>query len=377
MMQYSIIIAFGLILCYLNLSAKTFVVNNVEYLKNDLTGSINTVVDKNGKACAVLKISIPEMARFSGDLYGDINKIGNEYILYVSTDATDLKIYPNNGNTLDIDLTAYPCYPYSPKLSYGVQIVAVSDDVSGSNMDYLSNDELLKLANHDNAEACYQIGSAYYSGNRGYEVNHKKGTEWIMRAAKLGDITAQCELGKIFLNGDEITSKDFDKAYFWIEKAAKNGNGNAQCMMGVKYLNDLESITDRNIELSKYWLTQSINNNYPLAYMYLALVCIEEEKYDEAMEYAEKLAYEGNSLGQFLLGSWYGMEDMHFYNLDKSGFWLELAAEAGLPQAQYALGKYYEDLNSNDNKKEALFWYKEAAKNADEDAKSALKRIEK
>lgn len=377
-MNSRVFIVFGLILCYLNLSAKTFVVNNVEYLKNDLTGSIKTIVDKNGKACAVLKISIPEVARFSGDLYGDINKSGNEYILYVSTDAENLKIYPNNSNTLDVDLTAYPCYPYSSKLSYGVQIVAVSDNISGSNMDYLSNDELLKLATNDNAEACYQIGNAYYLGNRGYEVNHKKGKEWIMRAANLGDIMAQCELGKIFLNGDEITSKDFDKAYYWIEKAAKNGNGNAQCLMAIKYCNNLDSISDRNIALSKYWLTQSINNNYPLAYMYLSLVCFKEEKYDEALEYAEKLAYEGDSIGQFLLGSWYGIEDMSFYNLDKSAFWLELAAEAGLPQAQYALGKYYEDLNSNDNKKEdALFWYKEAAKNGDEEAEATLKRMEK
>lgn len=377
-MNYRVAIALGLILCCLNLRAKTFVVNNVEYLKNDLTGSIKTVVDKNGKACAVLKISIPEIARFSGDIYGDISKSGNEYILYVSTDAKGLKIYPNNGNTLDINLTAYPCYPYSPKMSYGVQIVVVSDDVSGSNMDYLSNDELLKLATQDNAEACYKIGSAYYLGNRGYEVNHKKGKEWILRAAKLGDIMAQCDLGKLFLNGDEFTSKDIDKAYYWIEKAAKNGNGNAQCLMAMKYCNDLTNISDRDIELSKYWLNQSINNNYSLAYMYLSLICLTEEKYDEALEYAEKLAYEGNSMGQFLLGSWYGIEEMTFYNLDKSVFWLELAAEAGLPQAQYALGEYYENLNSNDNKKEeALFWYKEAAKNGNDDARATLKRMQK
>lgn len=366
------------IIAYINIYAKTFVINNIEYIENDLTGSVQTIVDKNGKACAVLKIRIPEMARFSGDIYGDIHKNGNEYILYISSDSKQLKIYPNNGNTLDVDLTAYPCYPYSPKLSYGVQIVTVSDDVSGSNLDYLSNDELLKLANQDNAEACFQIGCAYYLGNRGYEVDHRKGKEWVMRAANLGDIMAQCELGKIYLNGDEFTSKDYDKAYYWIEKSARNNNGNAQFLMASQYWRDINNMTDKDMELAKYWLNKSASNGYMLAKTSLSFLYIKEENYNEAIVYAKESALDGNPMGQYLLGSLYSFEDTEFYDLKKSGFWMELAAEGGFAQAQNELGELYESSADGKNSiNEAVFWYKEAAKNGDKDAKSALKRIEK
>lgn len=377
-MKRGFILFYWIILTCINIYAKILVVNNIELIDNDLTGSINTVLDKNGKACAVLKISMPEMARFSGDIYGDIHKSGNEYTLYISIDSKNLKIYPNNGNTLDIDLSAYPCYPYAPKSSYVIQVVTVSDDNSGPNLDYLSNDELQILADQGNAEACFQIGCAYYLGNRGYDVNHKKGKEWVERAAKLGNIMAQCELGKIFLNGDEFTSKDLDKAYHWIEKSALKDNGNAQFLMASKYWCDINNMSNEDIKLAKYWLNKSSANGSKLANTNLALLCIKEENYDEALAYAKESALEGNSWGQYLLGLLYSFEDSDSYDLKKSEFWLELAAESGLVQAQNELGKFYESLEDGKNHTdEAVFWYKEATKNGDEDARAALKRIKK
>lgn len=352
--------------------AKNFVVTNVECLERDLTGSLNIVPDESGIACAVLKITIPGMARFGGDIYGEPTKKGNEYTIYISTKANELKIYPDNAYTLNIDLSAYPCYPYSPKVCYGMQVVTLSDEVSGANLDYLSNEDLQTKAANDNAEACFILGCSYYIGLRGFDVDHKKGHEWLYRAAKQGHAAAQCELGKLYLNGDEHVTKNTDIAYQWIKQAADNNNGNAQYLMALKYCYDITNMSDIDIENAKFWLNKSISNKFTFAYLSLSLVNIKQENYDDAIKYAELLAYEGIPAGQFLLGSLYGLEAEKFYDPEKSEFWLELAAEGGLPQAQFALGQYYENLNGDKNKSEAKFWYNEAAKNGNSDAKMAL-----
>lgn len=357
--------------------ADTYIVNNVEKLGGDLTGRVNNVIDSHGKTCAVLKISIPVSARFTGDVYGDIIRVGNEYTLYVSVDSKKLTMYPDNAYPIEFEFSDYPCYPYKSKQSYRVEIILLNNDKSQENFDSLSLMELLRLAESGNADACYALAGVYTLGNRNQKIDYKKGLEWMLRAANLNHVDAQCEVGKFYLNGTYV-SQNLDEAYKWFKKAAENNNGNAQYLMALRYCSNINEMTEQDTQNTMYWLSKAIDNSFTLAYGHLSLISYKENREDEAIEYAKKLAYEGNSWGQLLLGMWYGIEDSEYFDLEKSAFWLELAAEADVPQAQLELARYYENnFSSKDKGKltEAKFWYGKAADHGEQEAISAIKRL--
>lgn len=359
-------------------SARTFVVNNVEANETDLTGSIRQIADKNGTPCAVLRVHIPVPAKFKGEIYGDIEKSGNEYTLYISTDSKNLQIYPEKSQTLNVDLQAYPCYPYRSKMSYVMEIVP--DDVKSAeeNLDYLTNEELMKKAEAGDVLACYSLGSAYCVGQRGLDVDYENGFKWLMKAAAKGHAASQCEVGKFYFQGAGGVGKNDAEAFKWFRRAADGGNGNAQFMMATKYCADMNAMTADDMKNAKYWLNKAVENDYPLAHLQLSLIHFKEGNIDKAVKSAEKVAMQGHAYGQCLLGLWYCNGDLDIYDLEKGLFWIELSAEGGFPTAQYFLGDAYEngDGRPKDIKK-AEFWYRRAADGGDQQASEALKRLGK
>ncbi len=359
------------------LFADTYIVNNVEPANRDLTGSVNCVRDGLGKPCAVLKISIPVSARFKGDIYGSVNRIGNEYTLHISTLSKNLTIYPDNGNPVEFEFSDFPCYPYEPRNSYRVDIILLNNDKNQENFDSYSFQDLIHLGESGNADACYAVACAYTLGSRNQKVDYAKGLEWMSRAAKLNHVEAQCDVGKYYFNGYGV-EKNLEEAYKWFKMAADNNNGNAQYMMALRYCSNINDMTEQDIKDAKYWLNRAISNKYILAYGHLSLISYKENHEEEAFEYAKILALEGNFWGQFILGTYYGIEESANYDLEESVFWLELAAEAGLPDAQVALAKYIESNFGRSDKektKESKFWYSKAAENGNQDARVALKRL--
>lgn len=360
------------------LSAQSFVVNNIQSLEQDLTGRMNQRVDKVGIPCAVLKIHISVDAKFKGDIYGKILKTGNEYTIYISTKAKELVIFPENGETLNINLSYYPCYPYIPNMCYVIDIVSVNDIKLQRNLDYLSLEQLHQYAEDGDVSACFYLAKAYCLGTKGASIDYVEGYKWMKKAAENNHVDAQCELAKFYFNGIGNVKRNIEEAYIWFEKAANGGNGNAQFMMASKYFTDYENMSYDDMQKAKYWLNKALENNFYKAYVYLVMICIKEGDYDAAIDYAKKLAFWGDSYGQLILGQLYNKEDTKYYDQQKSRFWIELAAEGGNPQAQYILGKFYEnDSTDIKNIDKAIYWYRQGAKNGDEDAKMALKRLGK
>lgn len=357
----------------INLSAQNFVVNSVKLLDEDLTGRIDQKLDNKGIPCAVLKIHMPIDAKFEGDIYGENIKTGNEYTIYISTKAKELVIYPEKGNTLKINLSYYPCYPYIPKMCYSMDIVPIDDDAKSQlNLDYLSLEQLRQYAEDGNISACFYLANAYCLGTKGASIDYEEGYKWMKKAAENNHADAQCELAKFYFNGMGSVKKNKEEAYKWFEKAANGGNGNAQFMMAI------QCMSYDDIQKAKYWLNKAIENNYPLAYAYLAQISAKEGDYDTAIDYAKKLAVLGDSWGQLMLGILYDEEGTKFYDQQKSKFWIELAAEGGNPVAQYMLGEIYENAHDDvDNMDKAIYWYRKGAENGDKDAAMALKRLGK
>lgn len=258
-----------------------------------------------------------------------------------------------------------------------MDIVKYGDAEASSDLDYLSNEELIKRAESGDALACYNLGCTYYIGGRGYDVDYDKCEKWLLKAANKGYIIAQCELGKFYLEDQGGKPRNRNEAYKWFRKAAEGGNANAQFMMGSRYF-DGEPKNEEDREEAKRWFKKAAEKDYIWANGQLAIISIEEENYDLAFQYAEIIAKQGIPMGQYLLGALYGMEELSFYDIKKHEFWMLLSAEGGFPTAQYYMGTFYENaLGGVTKMDEAIRWYKIAAENGDEDAKEALKRLGK
>lgn len=84
--------------------------------------------------------------------------------------------------------------------------------------------KLMDAAKHD-AEAQYNTGLAYYSGN-GVTMDKAMAIKWIRKAAKNGLAEAQFYLGTMYYYGEEV-KQDSAKAIKWMQKAAEQGHADA------------------------------------------------------------------------------------------------------------------------------------------------------
>ena len=163
------------------------------------------------------------------------------------------------------------------------------------------------------------------------------------RVAKEGDAFGQNMLGKCYYHGNGVI-KDYAQAVGWWKKAAEQGEANAQTNLGVCYYNG-----------------QGVAKNYY-----------------QAVYWYKKAANQGEVNAQINLGVCYynGRGIVRDYN--QAAEWYKKAANQGKLTAQYNLGTCYEDgYGVAQDYNQAVYWYKKAADQGDEDAKKALKRLNK
>ena len=103
--------------------------------------------------------------------------------------------------------------------------------VSTSSTYYISDEELPKvvsLAESGNIEAMLKLHRFYEMS----EFNGEKALEWLLKAAKSGDLESQYGVAVLYLN-----AKDYDSAKTWAAKAKENGHEYADSL--------IETIEDR------------------------------------------------------------------------------------------------------------------------------------
>ena len=66
-----------------------------------------------------------------------------------------------------------------------------------------------------------------YKNGKGVERDYQKAFEWFLKAAELGDDTAQFDVGLCYEKGYGV-AVDLDEAFRWYEKAAEQGHKGAQ-----------------------------------------------------------------------------------------------------------------------------------------------------
>lgn len=221
---------------------------------------------------------------------------------------------------------------------------------------------------------CYQFGI-------GVKANPRKAFEWYKRAANQSNPEGLFRLGLCYSEGSG-TEKNLTKAIDCITKAAHFENKEAQYYLGECYLNG--NGIEKNVGAAVYWLNKAAERNYPQAQFTLGK-CYEEGKgvkqdLERAVKLYQKAAQQSDALALFRLGVCYQMGKgvdrdeftaADFYqkassqghpiamfnlavcllrgigvkkNTAEGEFWMNMAANTGLPRAH----NYLSSIRSSD-----------------------------
>lgn len=220
-----------------------------------------------------------------------------------------------------------------------------------------------ELAEAGNARAMYFIGELYWQGFGLAPVNHVMAYEWAKKGAKAGDVLCKlCMLlnmeeldGKKTVTADEIEEK-IRGLVPTIKALAQEDDAFAQYELG--HLYKLGKGLPQSDKDSKFWMEKSAAAGHYGAMSKLFQDAYTEDRYDEAFTWCEKLAHMGRVYAMYILSIFYKEGLGCSVDLDKSFKWTEKAAMAGYPEAQLALGKYYNEQYDAD---ESMFWFEKAA----------------
>ncbi|MDE6000717.1 MAG: sel1 repeat family protein, partial [Clostridia bacterium] len=243
-----------------------------------------------------------------------------------------------------------------------------------SNINELSFDELLKLAESGEAEAQYKLALRYHKAN-GVEEDFEKAMYWYEQSANQGYLNAQAWLGCNYRNGYNYgmcVDVDYEKALYWYGKAAEQGD--AESIEEIKTIREIIRLQEEYNR--KYGLDINLDEELKAA---------EQGNVDSQMKVAnyyenatdgnvdlKKAAYwygqaakQGNSKAQYKYGSFceHGLTD-ETNCIEKALYWYEQSAKNGCAEAQYCLGLWYQTgYYSGQDLKKSVYWYEQAAKN--------------
>ena len=231
---------------------------------------------------------------------------------------------------------------------------------------------------NSSTEAANQLGFAYQHG-QGIDVDYKKAIKYYKIAAEGDEPIAQYNLGFMYYNGLGV-AKDEKQALKWIKMSAENDHTVAQYSLATFYLYGDCGVNKNPTEAIK-WLKLSAEQNDADAFEaqvllvpvyagypdestadYLQGVNLGEQiynKYGDNVDCKEMVIQNVVLwLGIMYRDGGHGIEK----NPQKSFHWFEIAAQAGMDSAQYALGiAYVADEGIPVDYDKAKYWLEKSA----------------
>lgn len=265
--------------------------------------------DVNGNICALVRVVVPfnERALFQGNVIGDTEYKGNEYLVYMTKGSRFLRIHYPNCETLMVNFEneCDEC-PNGLKAKFVYKLVL-----------NLPNGFL----NVEDAEAQNEVGLQYLRSK-----NYDRAIYWFELAAKAGLVEAQNNLGVCYRD-----NKEYDKAFYWFDMAANAGYIYAQYNMGLHYRNNNE------IKKAIQWFEKAALQNHVDAQCELANYYWGKQEYEKAIPWLERAAKQKHPVAQYKFGMYY------FNNEDYTNavLWFMQSAERGYKQAMEMLSICY------------------------------------
>lgn len=201
----------------------------------------------------------------------------------------------------------------------------------------------------------------------------------LRKSADDGNALAQCDYGVCLVEGKGVEQDEAAAAEYW-QKSAEGGVPLAMHKLGVCYFKGLCGFAQDNNKAFEYFQKAAEggvrDSMFNLAYCYQAGAGVQAD-IKKSIEWMEKAA-EANmpeaclNMGVLYMSGQNGV----IKNDEKGAAFLRVAAEGGIPQAQFMLGCCCEvGRGEEKDLAEAAGWYRRAARAGLEDANKSLERL--
>lgn len=181
----------------------------------------------------------------------------------------------------------------------------------------------------------------------------------LMDLAQSGDSAAQCQLGGQFYSGSGV-KQDFTVAAQWFEKSSLQGHARAQLYLG--YMYEFGEGLDLDLVTAMKWYIRAAKQGLPEAQRNLGNLYERNQEFNEAAHWYRCAADQGLASAQASLG--YALSKGLGVPVDEAGafnYYL-MAAEQGYAAAQFNLGGMYaEGRGTPADPRAAAHWVRLAA----------------
>ena len=229
-----------------------------------------------------------------------------------------------------------------------------------------STEYFKEAAELGNIDAIRNIADCYYIGV-GVDNDLCEAYKWFKKLANYNDADACYILGNI-CNNPTYKDADTEEVFYWYEKAANLGSSYACYELGNCYKFGLGVEVDYEKAQEYYYEAAILGNKQARRCIDAKIiykkgfVLYRKKKYAEAMRYLHMAAELGNVEANYLLGCFYDFGYGVKINYEKAYDYYLCAAENGHAHAQYDVGfafRYARGIERNLEK--AIYWFKKSA----------------
>jgi TPR repeat protein len=197
---------------------------------------------------------------------------------------------------------------------------------------------LQQAADRGEVEAQYRLGCCLAKG-MGLAQNRAQAAHWWEKAARAGHVAAASDLGGVLLAGEGV-APDPVAALPWLQQAADAGDATAQWNLGGMYVSAAGGLAqDREQALA--WCHKAADQGFAPALATLGVLYAHLGQSDKALHYLQQAAQAGDPEAQYNLALMYRSGKGTARNLERAFEWLCQAAEQGVASAQSKLGVAY------------------------------------
>ena len=187
--------------------------------------------------------------------------------------------------------------------------------------------------------------------------------------AKQGDADAQYYLGKMYEKGEGVI-QDHVLAQMWYNLAASNGNVNGRVLRDLRATEMTPTQIAKAQRMAEY-CKKTNYCDYISGDLKDGLKAFVKEEYAKAFKLLQPEAAIGDSTAQSTLGTMYFLGHGVTQDKKEAVRLYRKAADQGLAEAQYALGRIYSEGEGVD-REEAAKWFRKAAEQGEVDAQFHL-----
>lgn len=234
-----------------------------------------------------------------------------------------------------------------------------------------------KSAEQDFALAKYALSKMYAEGN-GVEKDLAKAMPMMLEAANAGVNAAIYGMGMAYQYGRYVET-NLSEAMKWYQLGTEKGDSACQCNLGALYVRDDDNY---DIDLALKWITKSAEQQWPLGlynlgYIYDALLEDTKENKVKALSNYILAARRGEPNAHFRLGLFYANGNQAVQKDRAKAFsYFLYAAQNDIARAQTLVGLHY--INGDGVEKDevsGLIWLHHAIKNGDDFAQTTLTEL--